>query len=261
MRFFWALLATAWLAFAPLAAAGSLTLMGVGQAASSSGGGGGGSSLSQDAVAGTTGTSVTSLTWTHVVNSSANLLVVAIAQNGNAYNGVLCPTGNSITAGGVSMTRATNAISGSTSIPRAAEIWTLSNPPTGSISIVASIANTCNGGSDNVSVVAESISFLNAASSPIGTPSESASSSSGASSLTQTTSSANSRGLVVAVSAWRSTTATTAGSGEATIVHALASTNVEGLVTTQPSSASTTDTHSNASSDQSAMAALPINSN
>ena len=222
--------------------------------------------LTQDATSNANSAgSTTSLTWNHTVGSTANLLVVALAFTVGG-TGADYPSVDSVTAGGVAMTKIGRAVStGNIGYERATELWSLQNPPTGAVSIVASTPPGMNGAQQEgnaPNVSAAAVSYINALSSPFGTFQTASTANTSTTTLSVTSTTTNARGIVLSAGAVRSTSAPTIGSGETSIYASLNGTNLETAVSTQPGSTSgATSSLTWTTADQAALIAVPINSN
>lgn len=94
----------------------------------------------ESTAAGTGGQAGTTISWSHTIGVTANKLVVTVILSSIGTD----PSG--ITAGGVALTKRTSENQGG---ERTGSIWSLDNPPTGSVTIVVTKADgaACEGGS------------------------------------------------------------------------------------------------------------------
>lgn len=204
-----------------------------------------------------------SATWTHQVDPAANLLIVAIPQAvyGNP-SGQDTPAVTSMTANGVAMNRVLyNNSTGTNNTARAVELWALSNPPTGAVTLVANYPRPTAPylpSQTAIGTLPMSFSFFNAAASPIGDiESAQTTTASGAQKTLSVTSNSPANAIVLGMLCARGSTETS-GAGQTVRLNGLTDTNVLGGITTQPGGSGVTTTFTINAAEQMAVSAVAI---
>lgn len=202
-----------------------------------------------------------STSWTHTVESGANLVMVALAFGTPYQSGADRTYTSSVTIGGTAATKvcAVSSAGSPGGHDRTVEIWALQNPPTGAVTVSATVTSGATS-SQTSNIAGISTSYLNATGVGTGVTAANATGSVTSNSVTTTGGSAN--GLVFYVGSARSTTAPTPGSGQTSLSSGIAGTNMAAQVTTQAGgTGSITSSSTITTADQFAGAAVPILSN
>jgi hypothetical protein len=181
-------------------------------------------SITVDAVATASGSSGTTLAWSHTVGSISNGLLIVAMEDSTTYASPF----SSVTYGGVALTLITD-VQAAGGAGRELSLWYLKGVTAGTASIVATMSTSGD------SVTGASISFGGVnQTTPLGTAASGVSSGSGATSMSATTTGGAATDMVVAALAVRSTTAPSVSSPQTSQWSKFLTSNTYNVGGTQP---------------------------
>lgn len=203
-----------------------------------------------DTVESASGSSGTTLTWSHTVGPiSDGLLIVALEDSTNSTT-----PWSGVTYGGVALTLLESAVGDGSSAQRELSVWYLKGVTPGTASVVATNKNT----GDSVTGASISLGGVDQTT-PLGTPEVSTSTGGGSTSLSAVTTGGTVTDVVLAVCAARSTTVPSAGSPQTSQWSEFLTTNTYNCGATQPGgSGSITSTFTMGVADAMAIVAIAV---